>query len=202
MTLDEYREIWQDQEPREDLRPFEEEVLSEVKERSREYDRKLFWRDLREIGVAVLAAAFFGYVAFAAGAPLMRIGAAVVVAAAAFVVWKLRRARRNGDAELASRPVAERLRARIDQVERQIRLLESVLWWYLAPLGIGVALMMISDGWGLWTAGELLLLVIVYGYIWHLNQRAVRRCHRPRRQELARLLRRLEEEPDAPSPGR
>ena len=202
MTLDEYREIWQRQEPGGDAGPLNEEALSEVKERSREYDRKLFWRDVREIGVAVLGAVFFGYVALTAGSPLMRIGAAVVVAAAAFIVWKLRRARRNGDAELAGRPVANRLRARIERVERQIRLLESVLWWYLAPLGIGVALMLVSDGWGLWTAGELLLLVIVYGYIWHLNQRAVRRCHRPRRQELARLLHRLEEEPDAPSARR
>lgn len=201
MTLEEYRQIWQEHDPGGDAGPLEE-VLSEVKERSREYDRKLFWRDVREIGVAVLAAVFFGYVALTAGAPMMRIGASVVVAAAAFIVWKLRRARRTGDSELAGRPVTDRLRARIEQAERQIRLLEGVLWWYLGPLGIGVALMMVSDGWGLWTAGELFLLVVAYGYIWHLNQRAVRRCHRPRREELARLLRRLEEEPGAPSTRR
>lgn len=202
MTLDEYREAWRQQDLSDPGELDEEELLARVQEKSEAFERKIRRRDLLETLAAVLVAGLFSYEAVTSATWLARIGAVIVVLGSGFIVWWLRRARKVGQGRAADRSVVDWLRAERERVEAQIHLLESVLWWYLAPLGVGVALMMVADGWGLWTAGELLLLVIVYGYIWHLNQRAVRRCHRPRRQELARLLRRLEEEPDAPSARR
>lgn len=192
MTLDEYRDAWQEQElddEHEDI----EEVLSDVKERSEEYDRTIFWRDVREIGAAVLVGGLFGWWAVSAEALLARIGALIVVAGAALVVWKLRRARGPDAEELAGRPVRERLEAELEKVETQIELLESVLWWYLGPVGLGLVVIVLSGGVEGWFEPVYLTgLVAFFGVVWWLNQQAVECTHRPRRDELARLLRRLD----------
>lgn len=201
MSLDDYREVWQEQEPPEGPGADEEELLARVKEESSEYDRKIFWRDVREIVAAVLVAALFGWWAVTAEAVLARVGAAIVVAGAGLIVWKLRRARRNGEDELAARPVAERLRAEIDKVEAQIELLEGVLWWYLGPPGVGIALMVFADGLEGWFEPVYLVgLVVFFGFVWRLNRRAVEESLRPRRRELARMLEQIEAARNASAP--
>lgn len=192
MTLDDYRDAWQEQEPEDEYHDMEE-VLSDVKERSEEWDRTIFWRDVREIGAAVLVSGLFGWWAFSAEALLTRIGALIVVAGAVLVVWKLRRARGPGAEELAGRPVRERLEVELEKVETQIELQERVLWWYLGPVGLGLAVMVLSGGIEGWFEPVYLaVLVAVFGVVWWLNQRAVECTHRPRRDELERLLRRLD----------
>ena len=201
MTLDDYRDVWQEQEPSDDFDDLEE-VLNDMKERSEEYDRTIFWRDVREIGAAVLVAGFFGWTAVSAETLLTRIGALIVVAAAGLIVWKLRATRESGEDEMAGRPVAERLKAEIERVEDQIRLLENVLWWYLAPMGAGLVVMVASGGIEGWFEPVYLGgLVVFFGFVWWLNQRAVDRCYRPHRRDLVRTLRRIENG-DAASPSR
>lgn len=167
-------------------------MMKTMKERSERYDRKLFWRDVREIGAAVLVAAFYGHEAATAGEPLARAGALVVVAGAALVVWMLLRARRSTASDAgASR--AERVRAEIGKIDAQIRLLETVHRWYLAPLVVGLTLMTAAGGIAGWP--EVLTLGVVYGgsvLVWHLNRRAADSGLRPHRRDLALALDRIE----------
>lgn len=164
-----------------------------MKERSERYDRKLFWRDVREIGAALLVAAFYGHEAATAEAPLARIGPLVVVGGTVLVAWRLGRAwmsRRSGTGE---RTGAARIRADIGSVDAQIELLETVHWWYLAPLVVGLTLMIAAGGIRGWT--EMFTLGVVYGgaaWVWHLNRRAVDCSLCPRRRELVRALDRIE----------
>jgi len=167
-------------------------MMRTMKERSERYDRKLFWRDVREIGAAVLVAAFYGHEAATAGEPLALAGALVVVAGAALVVWMLLRARTDTVSERGATR-AERVRADVGKVDAQIRLLETVHWWYLAPLVVGLTLMTAASGIGGWR--EVLTLGAVYGgsyLVWHLNRRAADSGLRPHRRELARALDRIE----------
>lgn len=197
MSLDEYREVWQ-QEDEDEGELAEEELLSAVKERSEAFDRKIRRRDGLEIAVAVAVVLLFGYEAVTAASWLARAGAGIIVAGAALIVWRLRRARRNGGARLAGRPVAERLRAELEKVDAQIELLESVLWWYLGPPTAGAVLFVVGTGGGLdaMTLVAIALILAVGAVVWRLNRRAVRRDLRPRRRELAELLERIESDGD------
>ena len=197
MSLDEYRDVWQ-QEAEDGDELAGEELLSEVKERSQAFDRKIRRRDGLEIAAAVAVALLFGYEAVTAASWLARAGAGIIVAGAGLVVWRLRRARRNGGARLAGRPVAERLRAELEKVDAQIELLESVLWWYLGPPTAGAVLFVVGTGGGLdaVTLIAIALILAVGAVVWWLNQRAVRRDLRPRRRELAELLERIESDDD------
>lgn len=195
MTLDDYRDAWKEEAAPARRDPDEEELLASVRERSDAFERKIRRRDLLETLAAVLVAAVFGYEAATAATWLARIGAAVVVASAGFVVWWLRRARTAGPSRDVDRPVADRLRAERERVDVQIRLLESVLWWYLAPLALGMVLFVLGLASGpAATAVTLGVIVAGCGVVWWVNRRALRREFRPRRRELTRLLAQLEEE--------
>lgn len=200
MTLDDYRDVWhQETESGDELS--EEELLSEVKERSEAFDRKIRRRDALEIAAAGAVVLLFGYEAVTAASWLARAGAGIVVAAAVLIAWRLRRARRDGGARLAGRPVADRLRAELGKVEAQIELLESVLWWYLGPPTAGAVLFVVGSGGGA-GAGALIAIAAILavdGFVWWLNRRAVRRDLRPRRRKLADLLERIQADGD---PGR
>lgn len=78
-------------------------------------------------------------------------------------------------------------------MDAQIELLEGVLWGYVSPLALGAALFVVGLGGA--SRGTALGLAVVAGVsaaVWLLNRRAVRRGLRPRRDEVARRLRRLE----------
>jgi membrane protein implicated in regulation of membrane protease activity len=193
MTLEQYREAWQEHEGRE-VPPPDDDLVAWVARRAEEFEKRIRRRDLVETVAAGAVVVFFGREVATAASLLAKAGAAVVVAGACLVVWRLRRARAELEADGAGRPVAERLRVQRRKVEAQIELLESVLWWYVAPPALGGALFVYGVSGASWsTALALAVVAGISAFVLWLNRRAVRRDLRPRREELNRRLRRLEE---------
>lgn len=193
MTLDEHRDSWQAQAGPGLSAAAGEELLTWIRERSAELDRHILRRDLVEGVTAAAMVLLFGYELLTTESWLARLGAALLVAASVFVVWWMRRARRVGRSTGPEASVVDRLRAQREQVTAQIRLLESVLWWYLGPLGLGVALFVFGLEVAVWRSGLVVLaMMILYGLIWRLNQRAVHRDLVPRRDRLDRMLEQIE----------
>lgn len=171
----------------------EAQILNLVKQQSKAFDAKIRRRDRRESIAAVLVFLFFSLMLLDPSW-MVRAGALIVMASSAFVYWTLRRTRTRHATSQPGRPVADVLRAERTKVEAQIRLLENILWWYIAPLAIGVVLVVAGDEGASWfTFGYAAFVVILGGVIYYLNQRAVRRDLRPRREELTRLLQQVEE---------
>lgn len=169
------------------------ELLARVKERSVAFDRRIRRRDLREVGAAIFVVVAFGYETITAGSWLSRMGAAVVMTGALYVMWKLRRARPGDAPEEAGRPVADCLRLHLRRVERQLELHETVLWWYLAPVAAGSMLFVAGLGGAPWaTAITLAAIGLISAWVLRANRRFVRRELRPRRERIAGLLRELE----------
>lgn len=194
MTLEEYRSAWQQHEEREVSDADEEELVERVAERAGEFEAKIRRRDLLETLAAVAVVAFFLWEAVTVRSAVARVGATVVVLGAGFVVWNLRRARRDFGTDGAGRPVAERLRLHRRKVQAQIELLESVLWWYLAPLAVGAGLFTVGVADGPREAIVALAVEAgICGVLWWLNRRVVERDLRPRRDELDRLVEDLED---------
>ncbi|TVR61019.1 MAG: hypothetical protein EA422_13030 [Gemmatimonadales bacterium] len=77
----------------------------------------------------------------------------------------------------------------------QIRLLQSVLWWYVLPLLMGVILVFGGAmGPGLATALYSVGLAVFGAGVYWLNQQAVRLELLPRYRELDTLVRQFAEE--------
>ena len=100
MNLDELREAWKSQEgdPRSGFDA--SEILQKVREKQRKFNRSIFWRDVREVGAALLVAAvffFYGTLSWPGGRLwTWNLAAAMMIGVGAFMVIDRIRQRRWG----------------------------------------------------------------------------------------------------------
>ncbi|HEY2841105.1 MAG TPA: hypothetical protein VGJ26_18260 [Pirellulales bacterium] len=194
MTFEEIRKQWQSEVARPAATVDPQQLLADAQRRVGSLERGVFWRDVREIMAAVFVVCAFG-----AAWPLYRsslvatLGVAVIVFSAPVIIYILLAANRRQSGEFAT-SVLDFSRQRLVWLDRQIRLLQTIFWWYVAPLSLGCMLV----GWGLtpgrwwmfWQLAALCLGVAVLT-VW-LNRRAVRNELLPARRELVELIESLE----------
>jgi Flp pilus assembly protein TadB len=200
MNLDDAKALWtSDHEPTDETMSTrtlsDSEILRLVQEQSEAFDQKIRRRDLLESIAAVAVCLFFGWLAWDDPSPLVTAGSLIIIGGSALIFGRLRWARmRSADAP-TDQPVTQRLQHEREKTDAQIRLLESVLWWYIAPLLVGLLLVTVGDnGWSAFTFIYGTVVLLGAGWIYVLNQRAVRRSLRPRREKLTRLLNQVSEE--------
>jgi putative copper export protein len=165
-----------------------DELLAFVKSEAKRFDRQILLRDLREVIAGVLAIALIAPTAVRANL-LTRLGTVVVIAALVFIVVRLTRARRESRGDAMDRPVALVLRAEQAKIDTQIRLLETVFWWYVGPLWLGMVMIIAGrDGISWLTLVLVAALTALSVALLRVNAHAARRYLRPRRDRLAQLL--------------
>jgi hypothetical protein len=195
MNFEELQKAWQSQGPAPRLTLHADLVLREVEHNRKHFVRMIFWRDMREVVVAIAVAPIFfkvgleygDWVWFAPG--LAALGVAFFLLGDRWVRRKQKPA--------ASDPLGACIQASLMQVNHQIWLLKNVLWWYLLPLGLSCEMIFIFAVWRVRSGGagvswmclsSILGLPLLYYGIYWLNQYAVRKGFEPRRQELEALL--------------
>ncbi|MFH1370242.1 MAG: hypothetical protein ABII09_03005 [Planctomycetota bacterium] len=202
MTFDELQKTWQKDAASSKLTIDSELLIREVKRNKEAFESSIFWRDFREVAVAVVMVCVFLHGAFNRAENMWIAGSYVILAmtclyvAAFFIVdHHLQRKKEPGHTESMLACVESSL----TQVEHQIWLLKNVFWLYLLPLGAGIALFFIVVGWSLFKTlpaarvlsvclVSMLLVVLVFWGVYRLNQHAVRKELIPRKQELEMLL--------------
>lgn len=193
MTLDDWKDTWQAADKDADSALSDEELLRLVKEQSEAFDKKIRRRDRRE-GIAAALVFLFFSLQLLDPSWVVRIGALVVMGWSLGMYWTLRRARTGYAPPAPDQPVVETIRSERAKVDEQIRLLETVFWWYLLPLATGLLLVVGGNAGLSWfTLGYGAFVVALGGGIYYLNQREVRENLRPRREALTRLLQQVEE---------
>lgn len=192
MNLDDARRAWQSQTMPEESRMSEDEILQLVKRESSALDRTIARRDRREVIAGIIVAVVF-LPLLLTGPWLSRVGVLVVLAAFALIYRRLGAARRVEASERVDLSLATLLETERAKVEGQIRLLESVVSWYIIPPAVGAMLIVVGlDGLSWFTAGYALFTLAIAVLVYWLNRLAVRDDLRPRRAQLDRLIRELE----------
>jgi hypothetical protein len=190
MTLDNLQQHWHNEVnqpmPSSEL----QQVLDTVQRRCAKLERSIHWRDVREILAALFVVAASGPMW-----PVLRtsrvaaLGVLIIVAGAALIMYRLLSARKAAPPRLST-SVLEFARQRLTWLDGQIRLLQTVAWWYVAPISVGCLLLCwgLSGGkplaFGLLALLNVAVAVLVVG----LNRQAVRRELLPVREEVARLI--------------
>jgi tetratricopeptide (TPR) repeat protein len=186
------------------------DAMREEFERSQPQFRSIiFWRDFREVVVALLMIPYWIYQGLALSLPwtwYLTIPACLFVAG-----FILRDRRRHPQRPIESgEPLLLSVRESLRQVEHQIWLLRNVFWWYLLPFSISLMAFFTHTTWlstgglsGLWVFLPMWLLLttflfVVYAGIYDLNQYAVRNDLEPRRRKLLTLLSSLDESQPIP----
>ncbi len=172
---DELREIWSSQPLCGDVKG--EEIMEMVQRKIRHFDRAIALRNLLECIAAVVVAVFFAWSAFRMPNAVMKTGSIVVAAGAVWIVYYLLRHGQAAPGADPSQELAGYTRDLVDRYDRQIRLLKSVKYWYLAPMYAGLLILSAgrlvdakegSRGW--WDLAEPAIVTSVFAAVWWLNE--------------------------------
>lgn len=198
MTFNELQNNWQSQQPEPKLAIDPDLLLKEVKRNQRNFESIIFWRDVGEVGVAVVLIPIFLYPGIKDKLwPLCLLAFLCFWIAAFMVVDRIIQKRRR---PCLSDSLINCTKSSLAQVNHQVWLLKNVLWWYLGPLGAGLLIwfgscgisVMISEhpstGTVLFILGCIVGTLLLYWGIYWLNQYAVRSELIPRKNELEDLL--------------
>jgi len=187
MNDEELKALWLHQPLREPPSPTQ--LISAMQNKTTRLRRELYGRDLRELVACIFIIIVFGYFFFKERAPIARVGWLIVVGSAFFIAWTLIHARRTNPPAPPGATVVECLRAELNSVRAQSRLLGSVLWWYLLPPGIGL----LVATWGMpinlhAKIPSTLVFIGIYALVYWLNQWARSKQLLPVEAQLESLL--------------
>ena len=191
MELDDLKNVWRNEMTT--LAQSNDGIWQETKQKVDDYDKKVKFRDIREIAVAAVVVGFLAiaWIGDFISNPISKSGVAVMIMACLLIAARLLSARATP--AMADWTLKSRVASEITKLRRQKSLLGSVAVWYVAPIMLGVFLISLgehvagtgsyvpSPGLGLYW---LLCLAFSIFLVW-LNQRAVRENIEP-------LLRNLE----------
>lgn len=187
MNDDELKTLWQQQPLRDP--PSAAQLISGMQNKTNQLRRSLAARDLRELLACAVVIIIFGFYVFNEPTTIVRLGWLTVIGSAIFIAWKLVRTRRSTPPAPPGATIVESLRAELNSVRAQSRLLGSVLWWYLLPPTIGVLI----ATWGMRInlhakIPATLLFIAVDAFVYWLNQWARSKRLLPLEAQLQSLL--------------
>jgi CubicO group peptidase (beta-lactamase class C family) len=145
MNDDQLKRLWQ-QQPLRDPAPSPAQLISAMQNKTSLLRRCLAARDIRELLACAVVIIVFGCFYFTVyREPISRVGDLIVIGSMVFIAGKLIHTRRTTPPAPPGSTIVESLRAELNSVRAQSRLLGSVLWWYLLPPTIGL----LVATWGL-----------------------------------------------------
>lgn len=169
--------LWQSQ-PTEPPRMSPEELRS----RMHRFERRIFWRNLREYTAGVIVLIVFGYYEWLFPALLQRIGSTLTIAGTLYVMYQLHR-RASARISPADAGMKSCLEYHRQELERQRDALRAVWSWYLLPFVPGMAVFLAGMMVNQWRAHQGLLVPTLAGFgllalimaavffaVWKLNQ--------------------------------
>jgi hypothetical protein len=194
MKFDELGTTWRENNIRVMSPQRREDLVSRVFGRVERLRAVIVRRDLVETVAAVGVGGIFALIFYFSGNLVSKLGAAIVVFGACFVVFKLRSARIDRAPSRLDMSVRDYCTIEIERLDRQIRLLRSVLWWYISPSLGGAILMTFGiGGVGVATVAYSFFVLWFAWRIHAMNQRVVTGTLLPLHEELTDLLRELSE---------
>lgn len=194
MNADELKKAWQTQPSQARLTLDADLILKEVRRNHQAFLSMIFWRDVREISVALALIPFWFYIGIKESLPwTWHLAVPALVWIAGFMLVDLVKNRKRES--LPTAPLAMYIETSLTHVEHQIWLMRNVLWLYLLPLGIAILPFTAHVAWTARNCGWIAFLIgaglvaeaLILGGVYWLNQRAARNELEPRRQELLAL---------------
>ncbi len=179
---DDMKNLWQSQ-PTEPPRI----RLEDFRKKMNRFDRRIFWRNVREYAAGVVVIAAFGYYEWRLRGLLLRVGSALMIAGVLYVMYQIHRraALQSAPADLGLSTCVQFHRK---SLERQRDALRTVWSWYLLPFVPGFAVFLLGSTMSQWAAhpgnlghfviGSLVspaIVAAVFFGVWKLNGRAAER---------------------------
>jgi hypothetical protein len=186
---DELRQLWQS-----DINEAinQRDLLRELERRTRNFDRTIRLRDLRETVAGLIVTVVYLWFAIHAGTVLERIADLWLAAWGVWTAIFLRRYFKLSRKPAPEQRLAVYRQALMERYDGQIRLSKSVKYWYILPMWLGLLLFAFSD----WVGGGgnvkfikvMCFVTAGNAFVWWLNEGPGIRYLQRKRRELAVLM--------------
>lgn len=194
MTFDELPSPWQKANEGSLSPEKREEFIARTCRTVEKLEASFLRRDLIESVIAVICCWIFGSAFLKFEHAIAKIGATTVVLGCLYIIYKLHRTRNSQEKSRLEDSVRDFCKKEIGRMDGQIRLLKSVLWWYISPILLGVNLIVFGlRGVGVFSVSYLAMTLILSGWIYAMNQKAVTKTLTPAIDELKDLMNQLGE---------
>jgi len=189
MNDDELKKLWREQPLALPPALTESSQLAVLRKKMKKFDRIIWWRDFREVAVCIGVLVWFGFNFFRHPSPLARLGCILTILSSVSIGWRLLWSKKKAGQEVPNASIMGSLRIELRKVETQIRLLRSVLWWYLIPILGGSSVFYFGVNHDAADRMAVLITFVLLSWFLHwLNQRAVRQYLLPLKNDLEFLL--------------
>jgi hypothetical protein len=205
---DNYQQAWRAQSSHTRVTVDADSLLNVVQRNQRDFGATILRRDIIEVGVGLLLLPYWIYQGLTSSLPwTWWLGVpAIIWVVGFFLIDRMRHPQTPSD---PGEPLLTCVKNSLDQVEHQIWLLRNIFWWYLLPFTVAIVAFFAQVTWSAWAPTDswletlaqaavhsfvYVVLFATYGFVYWLNQRAVRTQLEPRRHELLKLHASLNDE--------
>jgi len=191
MDNQDFKQIWQAGNNKDFVKFKPEQISKEIISKLDKFNKAVKRNAYTEIVVAIILIPVFSYLAIEIPFVLSKIGAIIITLSLFLIIYKILQAQKK-EMENFDLPMQEFLLNRKQQLLKQIQLIDSVLYWYILPPGIGVLLFVIGASANLLTLIiSLVFALSVYVFIYIINKRAVKKRFKPLLEELENCINEL-----------
>ncbi|MHC4552631.1 MAG: hypothetical protein ACYSUT_07685 [Planctomycetota bacterium] len=195
MNFEDIQKNWREQSEGESIMINTNILLKEVHRNKLSFETMIFWRDVREAGIAIILFFVFLHAGIKFDTWVWHVMAMGCLFVSVFLIidrYIQKRRKKNTDISLLD--YAE---TSLGQINHQIWLLKNVFWWYLLPIAGGGLFVGAQMAFTMNTTWDAILKdfsgdVLIWGglgiFIWWINQHAVKSDLQPRKEELEGLL--------------
>ncbi len=210
MEEQELKNIWKGSSNKESIAINSTQLINNFKVEMQDRERIVRKRDLKEIIVAIIGISAYSYISLQLPFSIPTIAAIFVAISLGYIIYKLRSQRKSKYEQDLFLPLIEQLKNQRLFMLNQVKLLESVLYWYVLPFFISYMVFIWgtedTDAYNNGIIGVLLVtklktkiivttLMIVLGiYIVYINKRAAKINWKPLIKKIDIILDSLKEE--------
>lgn len=192
MTLEDLQSGWASEKAEDQAEVDAQRVLTLCRKTGR-VSNKLIRRNVVETVAAGVVAFWFGRDLLGDDNLLTKAVAGFIVLWAVFVVARLWLARRIDPLANAGESMAAYFVGELKRMDAEVRMLKSVLYWYILPCLVACNLYFWATGAPVWMSAIYLICTAVFGgWLYVINQRAADQKLGPVRDELSRMVEELE----------
>ena len=198
MKLDDLKQDWQQTVSSQSTDDDLTKVVATLEKETTKVDKEIKRRDLLEISIAFLLIPFWLYGLSNSAGTMQTIGFCIAIISCLYIPYRLTKAKKVS--ELRSSSIKDFLIREQQKVQQQKRLLESIVWWYIAPLTLSIVLITLGatvDDSGMFHVNTYLqkyysaLVLLIIG-VYLLNKRAAKKKFTPLLKNIERRLTELE----------
>lgn len=197
MQLDDLKQDWQQTINTHAKQDNLDEVITMLEKETQKIDKEIKRRDILEISIAIFLIPFWIYGWLNTAGLMQSVGFAIAIGSCIYIPYKLILAKKTKPQKSTS--VKDFLTTEKQKVKQQKQLLESIVWWYIAP--IAAAIVFITLGSTVNESGMPQLndsLITYYGFlillvvgIYFLNRQAAKKKFGPLLEKIEQRLNEL-----------